>query len=110
MNTFEVMNNPLNRRDWVILKDHRFYLSQPVNIPALDGGTGVGYNQKYPVRKNFRLDLPHYCKTRLSGAGNPVDYDAHYSLYICHCCRSYYKCISSRQLESSNERNNFLYR
>ena len=82
MNTFEVMNNPLNKRNWVVLKDFRFFLAQPVNIPSVSGDSGVGYNQKYPSRKNFRLDLPHYCKTRLTGAGNPVDYDAHYIVYI----------------------------
>lgn len=82
MNTFEVMNNPLNKRDWVILKDRRFYLSQPVNIPALDGSTGVGYNQKYPVRHNFRLDLPHFVKAKIGGNGSPVDYDARYIVYM----------------------------
>lgn len=82
MNTFEVMNNPLNKRNWVILRDMRFYLATPVNIPDVSGTTGVGYNQKYPSRKNFRINLPHYCKTRLSTAGSPVDYDAHYVVYI----------------------------
>lgn len=82
MNTFEVMNNPLNKRDWVVLKDRRFYLAQPVNIPALNGTTGVGYNQKYPVRHNFRLDLPHYCKTKISDQGTPIDYDARYIVYM----------------------------
>ena len=64
MNTFEVMNNPLNKRNWVILKDFRFFMAQPVNVPNVSGTSGVGYNQKYPSRKNFRLNLPHYCKTR----------------------------------------------
>lgn len=82
MNTFEVMNNPLNKRDWVVLKDRRFFLAQPVNIPNVSGATGVGYNQKYPSRKNFRLDLPHYCKTRTTASGAPVDYDAHYIVYL----------------------------
>ena len=29
MSTFEVMNNPLNRRDWVILRDQKFFMNNP---------------------------------------------------------------------------------
>lgn len=81
MNTFEVMNQPLNKRDWIIRKDFRFTLSHPMNSDA--SGGQVGYSGKYPNRKNFMLDLGHYKKTRLSsGAGEPQDLDAHYFVYI----------------------------
>lgn len=71
MSTFEVLNNPINKRDWVVLKDQKFIME-----PAI---TGTG---KYPSRKNFYLNLPHYVKARLGANGAPIDYDAKYLIYI----------------------------
>ncbi len=90
MNSFEIMNQPLNRRDWVVMKDQRFTLSHPMRsmpVPgpsATDpiGFTPVGYSGKYPNRKNFTLNLPHYAKTRLSKDGHPTNYDSRYLVYI----------------------------
>lgn len=80
MNTFEVMNQPLNKRDWTIKRDFRFTLSHPMKTDP-DGGA-VGYTGKYPTRKNISFDLPYYKKTRLSSTGVPQDLDAHYLIYI----------------------------
>ena len=80
LNTFEIMNQPLNKRDFTIMKDERFTLSHPMRTDA-DGG-GVGYTGSYPCRKNFFLNLPHYKKARLNSLGEPQDYDAHYFIFI----------------------------
>lgn len=80
LNTFEVMNQPLNKRDYTILRDTRFTLSHPMRTQA--DGAGVGYSGNYPCRKNFYLNLPHFKKTRLNTLGEPQDYDAHYFVFI----------------------------
>lgn len=71
MSTFELMNNPINRRDWVVQRDQKFFLTNPANE-----------NSKYPSRRDFRLTLPHYAKTKVTTAGEPLDYDAKYIIYI----------------------------
>lgn len=75
----DIMLQPLNRRDWVIFKDTKFTLSHPLRTDS-DGGQ-VGYSGKYPCRKNVRLGLNHFKKSRLVG-DTPQDYDAHYLVYI----------------------------
>lgn len=91
MGPFECMNQPLNKRDWMILRDQRFTLSQPyrqnyttVSDPKGDYvvPTAVGYSGKYPCRKNFVLNLPHNAKTRLSKDGHPQNYDCRYLIYL----------------------------
>lgn len=72
MSTFEVMNNPLNKRDWVICRDQKFFMNNPTSMEQ----------GKYPSRKNFRISLPHYKKTKLNTGGTPLDYDARYLIYI----------------------------
>ena len=44
----DIMTNPLNKRDWVIRSDRKFYLSQPMRTDS-DGGY-AGYSGKYPCR------------------------------------------------------------
>ncbi len=72
MTPFEIMNNPLNRRDWVVIRDSKFFMNNP---NSMDQG-------KYPSRKNFRLSLPHYKKTKVTTAGFVLDYDPRYLVYI----------------------------
>ena len=85
MNSFEVMNQPLNKRDWVILKDRKFTLTHPL-LQQFDAdgkpASSAGYSGKYPSRKTFTLNYPHYAKTRLSTTGHPQNYDARYCVYI----------------------------
>lgn len=69
---FEVMNNPLNKRNWVVLRDQKFFLNNPTSMQQ----------GKYPSRKNFRITLPHYKKTKITTAGAPLDYDSRYLIYI----------------------------
>lgn len=72
MTTFEVMNNPINKRDWYCLRDHKFFMNNPA---SMDQG-------KYPSRKNFRITLPHYNKTKVGVNGGIDDYDAKYLIYV----------------------------
>lgn len=72
MTPFEVMNNPLNKRDWVILRDSKFFMNNP---NSMDQG-------KYPSRKNFRISLPHFKKTKVTTSGAVLDYDPRYMIYL----------------------------
>ena len=72
MTPFEVMNNPLNKRNWIIKKDTTFFLNNPTSMQQ----------GKYPSRKNFRLTLPHYKPTKVTTAGEPLDYDSKYLIYL----------------------------
>lgn len=85
MNTFEIMNQPLNKRNWVILRDSRFTLSHPYR-QTYDSSAkpigGVGYSGKYPNRKNMIINLPHYAKAKLSALGDSLSYDPKYFVYI----------------------------
>jgi len=83
-NGADMMLQPLNKRDWVIFRDQKFTLSSPMMTDS-DGG-GVGYSGKYACRKNLRVNLNHFRKTRLSSSNLPQDYDAHYLVYIFASC------------------------
>lgn len=72
MSPFEVMNNPLNKRNWVVLRDQKFFLNNPTSMQQ----------GKYPSRRNFRITLPHYQKTKVTTSGEPLDYDSKYLIYI----------------------------
>lgn len=72
MSPFEVMNNPINKRNWVVQRDTKFFLNNPTSMQQ----------GKYPSRKNFRITLPHYNKTKVTTAGEPLDYDSKYLIYI----------------------------
>ena len=72
MSSFEVMNNPLNKRNWVIYRDQKFFLNNPTSMQQ----------GKYPSRKNFRITLPHYKKTKVATDGSPLDYDSRFLIYI----------------------------
>jgi hypothetical protein len=71
----------LNRRDWIIRRDHRFILSKPM-VSDSDGGA-VNYSGKYPVVKNMRFKLPYYKKTRYSSSTNlPQDTAYHWGIVV----------------------------
>jgi hypothetical protein len=72
MAPFEVMNNPINKRNWVVYRDSKFFLNNPTSMQQ----------GKYPSRRNFRLTLPHYKKTKVTTAGEPLDYDSKYLIFI----------------------------
>ena len=72
MSPFEVMNNPINTRNWVVYRDSKFFLNNPTSMQQ----------GKYPSRRNFRLSLNHYKKTKVTTAGEPLDYDSKYLVFI----------------------------
>lgn len=77
----DLMMQPLNRRQWVIYKDHKFVL-QPYNDLA-SGGTSIIYNN-YPACKEMFLNLPHFKKTFFDGstALTPNDLEFRYQVVI----------------------------
>lgn len=80
MTSFDYNSNLVNRRDWIVYRDYKFILSQPLRTDT-DGGYS-GYSGKYPVQKEFVINLPHFKNTRMGSANQPMDYDCHYSLWI----------------------------
>ncbi len=84
----DLMCQPLNRRDWVILKDHKFTLTPP---PTLQTGSTLpnpqAYSQKYPSSKTVVVDLPYYKKTRYefdqaNPATEPVDLNFQWAIFL----------------------------
>lgn len=84
----DLMCQPLNRRDWVILKDHKFTLTCP---PTLNTGAGLpnpqAYSQRYPSTKTVVIDLPYYKKTRYefdqtNTAVEPVDLNYQWAVFL----------------------------
>lgn len=77
----DLMNQPLNKRDWVVYKDRRFTCSHPLRTDS-DGGH-AGYSGKYPSRRTFHVNLPFWKKTRISTSTNkPEDLDTHFLVYF----------------------------
>lgn len=77
----DLMNQPLNKRDWVVYKDRRFTMSHPMRTDS-DGGE-VGYSGKYPNRKTLHINLPFWKKTRIGISTNkPEDLDTHFLVYF----------------------------
>lgn len=81
-NGMDIMLQPLNKRDWVILKDTKFTLSNWV--AAGTGGAGTsGYTGFYGNMKEIRLSLPYYKKTHYRDSDNlPSDLDYNYAIMI----------------------------
>ena len=84
-----------NSREWIIYKDFKFTLSKPMYTDG-DGGA-VGYSGHYPTSKTFRLQMPHYKKTRYEGNNLPDDYDYRFGLII------YSRCMSNDQAAAAWE-------
>ena len=99
----EVFRQPLNKRDWVILKDQRFTLSPPPYVPdppATAQQSQSYYSQKYPVSKNLRYDLPYYKKVQyVNDLDRPTDIDYHYCVFVFAKC--YDKSIPADQYKIS---------
>lgn len=77
VNGMDMMNQPLNKRDWVIAKDRKFTLSSPDEVSQ------SGYNGKYPSRKDIKLDLKYFAKTRIQPITDQIeDLDTHYLIFL----------------------------
>lgn len=71
----DLMMQPTNKRDWVILKDIKFTLQ---NFNQLSSTTAI-YNH-YPCYKDIQVNLPYYKKTKYGGSNLPIDMDYRYTV------------------------------
>ncbi|AXQ66380.1 MAG: putative capsid protein [Cressdnaviricota sp.] len=74
--TFYYVNQPINKRKWLVYKDVRFKLSPPVlnqdmAIPAPQVRVNAAYD-KYPTKKLFRWNLPVFKKTHFTNNNTPA--------------------------------------
>ena len=76
VNGYDLTRRLLNRRDWIIKRDHRFTLSAPYNTSPQ--GEVNGYSGKYPCMKNYRATTTRTSRrtARITGA------------WFCTCARS----------------------
>lgn len=54
---FQIMNFPINKRDWTVYRDYKFMLS-----PTSSDSTSHTSDNKYPSMKEIVLDLKHNCR------------------------------------------------
>lgn len=88
--TFLNMNQPINKRRWVVMCDKKFTLSPPSVI--LDQVSDVSLqNPKYAIKKRFRLKLPVFKKCHFAGnsANSPENVDTQW-LFILQAVNSAY--------------------
>lgn len=71
----DLMMQPTNKRDWVILQDRKFTLQ---NYNNLSEATAI-YNH-YPCYKDMQIDLPYYKKTKYGVNNLPIDMDYRYTV------------------------------
>jgi len=71
----DLMMQPTNKRDWVILKDQKFTLQ---NYNNLNQATAI-YNH-YPCYKDIQLNLPYFKKTKYGSNALPIDMDYRYTI------------------------------
>ncbi len=84
INGTDIMMQPLNRRQFYVLKDMKYKLSSP--SIAQGGGDNAhyssGWSSKYPCMKNIRIVLPHRKTVEYSNIApyNPIDYDPRWAV------------------------------
>lgn len=76
-NGTDLMLQPVNKRHFVVLKDTKFMLSNPLNPTITAAYTGF-----YPCMKRMYIDLPHYTKCHYEDDNKPTNYDYHYGISI----------------------------
>jgi len=82
-NGSDLMLQPLNKRDWVIYKDSKFTLTNPVQYNELGGTNAWNWSQtKYGSYKKMIINLPYFKKTHYSAANVPDDVDTHFGIVI----------------------------
>lgn len=90
-----LQSQPINKRQWIKYRDFKFKMSPPAiqldseqNIEAYQTG------KQYPVKREFKFDLPIYKKTHFSDSSNtPDDVDTQWLIilqvsYANHCLSS----------------------
>lgn len=81
---FELMNQPINRRDWMVYRDAQFCLSSPAT-QDIEGNEPVNAStMKYPVRKMLNWNIPIMKKCRFKGplTNRPENIDTQYMIVI----------------------------
>lgn len=88
VNGVDLMLQPLNKRNWSILKDQKFMLQPPATLTGSSfnpATTAITTSSKYPNEKSIFLQLPHQIKARFA-VDEPDDYDYRYCIAIyAHC-------------------------
>lgn len=88
--TFLNMNQPVNKRRWVVMCDKKFTLSPPSVV--LDQVSDVSLqNPKYAIKKRFRIKLPVFkkCHFNSNTANSPENVDTQW-LFILQAVNSSY--------------------
>lgn len=76
INGTDLMVQPVNKKDWYCKLDKKFVMS-PVN--ESDASNPSSNTSKYPITKEFVLNLPYYKKTEFDGLNNePINLDSHW--------------------------------
>lgn len=91
-NGTDAIMQPLNKRDYIILQDKNFVLSNPHSTSY------GGYSGHYPTLKRMRLSLPHWIRAHYNNTSSlPDTYDYHYGILV--IARSQAKDTSSNTFE-----------
>lgn len=78
---FDMMRQPLNKRDWYIKTDRHFTLTNPMKTGS--DGSQVGYSGAYKSRKSLTINLPYFKKTHINLVSNvPDDLDYRWVIYF----------------------------
>ena len=81
---FDLCTQPLNRRQFIILKDSKFTLSRPA--VAMAGSTNAftsGWSSKYPCSKKLTLTMPHKKRARYNeSTDQPSNYNPAWSFIV----------------------------
>jgi len=80
VNGTDLMLQPSNKRNWVILKDTKFTLQSPMASPSSETSSFQG---KYASLKEMRINLYHKAKASFNNSTEePEDFDFHYGMVI----------------------------
>lgn len=79
INGQDLMLQPTNKRNWVILKDRKFTLQPP--LISTDVAYQIDASSKYAMRKDIRISLPHQTKCFMD-TNEPKDYDFRWGIAI----------------------------
>lgn len=75
----DLMLQPTNKRDWIILKDSKFVLQAPMGASEETSS----FQGKYASFKQMRINLTHKAKSIFENVNDqPVDFDFHYGIVI----------------------------
>ena len=87
---FQSMNQPINKRDFLVYCDKKFTLSPPSSV-LFDGQEMVSVqNSRYPIKKRFNIKLPCWKKTHFDNDTNvPTNIDSQWFI-ICQAVPSAY--------------------